>query len=330
MSAIPGLPLAPTPYGKATPVAAGRPNPALVYLASLKPSGRVVMAGSLDIVARKLGAKNARLMPWASLRYEHLVALRQWLSESFKPATANRYLAAIKGTLRAAWRLGQLSSEELERIRDVRSVAGSSVPAGRGLSSGELRSLLAACVDGSASGYRDAAVLALGYGAGLRRAEIAALAIEDVTSEGGTIAVKVRHAKGGRERIAYLDNGARDALRDYLEVRGTEPGGLFWQARKGGRLVHHVMTDDAVWRLIEKRAKIAGVTDVSPHDLRRSFVSDLLDAGVDVTTVSKMAGHASVLTTAKYDRRGEDAKRKAAKALHVPYPGRPLDLFTGS
>jgi len=85
------------------------------------------------------------------------------------------------------------------------------------------------------------------------------------------------------------------------------------------------MTDDAVWRLIEKRAKMAGVTNVSPHDLRRSFVSDLLDAGVDVSTVSKMAGHASVLTTAKYDRRGEDAKRKAAKALHVPYPGRPRD-----
>ncbi len=332
MSAIPGLPVISPSPGKTTPVLSGRPpsgsNPALVYLASLKPSGRVVMAGSLDIVARRLGAKDARSMPWASLRYEHLVALRQWLAETFKPATANRYLAAIKGTLREAWRLGQFPSEELERVRDIKSVSGSSVPAGRGLSSGELRALLMACVDGSPSGYRDAAVLALGYGAGLRRAEIAALDIEDAKIDGETIVVKVRHAKGGRERVVYLDNGARDALRDYMEIRGKEPGGLFWQARKGGKLVHQGMTDDAVWRLIEKRAKLAGVTDVSPHDLRRSFVSDLLDAGVDVTTVSKMAGHASVLTTAKYDRRGEEAKRKAAKALHVPYPGRPRDLFT--
>jgi hypothetical protein len=51
--------------------------------------------------------------------------------------------------------------------------------------------------------------------------------------------------------------------------------------------------------------------------------------GVDVTTVSKMAGHANVLTTAKYDRRDDDAKRKAAKALHVPHPGRPRDLSPG-
>jgi hypothetical protein len=78
------------------------------------------------------------------------------------------------------------------------------------------------------------------------------------------------------------------------------------------------MTDDAVWRLIEKRAKIAGVTNVSPNDLRRSFVSLLLDAGIDVTTVSKMAGHASVLTTAKYDRQGEDAKRKARRRSTYP------------
>jgi len=107
------------------------------------------------------------------------------------------------------------------------------VPAGRGLSSGELRAPLIACVDGTPSGYRDAAVLALGYGAGLRRAEIAALDIEDAKIDGETIVVKVRHAKGGRERVVYLDNGARDALRDYIEIRGKEPGGFGRLARAG-------------------------------------------------------------------------------------------------
>jgi site-specific recombinase XerD len=82
------------------------------------------------------------------------------------------------------------------------------------------------------------------------------------------------------------------------------------------------MTNQAIHNMLQNRANEAGVKKFSSHDLRRTFASNLLDAGADIAKVSKMAGHASVQTTARYDRRPEEANRKAAGLFHVPYNGR--------
>ena len=295
-------------------------NPAAIYLASLQPTGRRAMAGRLRVVADLLGFGDARAVRWHELRYEHVAAIRAKLEAAGKaPATINATLAALRGVATASFHLGLMSADDFARLRAVKPVKGERLPAGRALSSGELRALMQTCMgDKGPAGVRDAAMIATMYCAGLRRAEVVRLDIDDCTLSEDTAELKVR-GKGNKERIVYLNNGALDALTDWLAIRGDTPGPLFVPINKGGRILHQRMTEQAIYNMLRRRAEGAQIKSFSPHDLRRSCISDLLDAGADIATVQKLAGHANVTTTARYDRRGEDAKRRAVKLLHVPY-----------
>ncbi len=287
-------------------------HPALVYLARLAKGSRPTMAGALDTVAKLLtdGRCDARALDWATLRYQHTAAIRAKLIETYAPATANKHLAALRGVLREAWRLGTMNAEDFHRASDLPVVKGSTLPRGRALSTGELRALFDACGrDPSAAGSRDAAMLALLYGAGLRRAELVALDTTDYDAETG--ALTIRSGKGRKDRTAYATNGSKLALDAWLAVRGSAKGTLL-----PGRL-----SSQGVLRMVTKRAAEAKIKQFSPHDMRRTFISDLLDSGADLVTVQALAGHASPTTTARYDRRGEATKKKTAELLHVPFAG---------
>jgi len=303
-------------------------NPAAVYLSALAPTGRAGMLSRLRKVAAILGGPGTDplALPWHTLRYEHVAAIRARLeAEGLAPATVNLTLAALRGIAKAAFGLGLLDADALERIRQVKPVRGERLPAGRALSAGELAALMDVCAnDPTAAGARDGAILAMLYTCGLRRAELVALPLEAYNPETGEL--RVLKAKGGKQRIVYVDNGAAAALRDWLEVRGTEPGPLFTAVNRGGRVVAGGMSGQALYAALRKRAEQAGVAAFTPHDLRRTCVSDLLDAGADVVTVQHIAGHSSPLTTARYDRRPDAAKRKAQNLLHVPYRSRRLAM----
>ena len=297
-------------------------NPAAVYLAGLKPTGRRSQQQGLNVIADLLGFSDCFSVPWGALRFQHTQAVKTKLEARYSsPATVNRCLCALRKTLKAAWRLGQIDQTDYARAVDLESAKGQTLPAGRSLATGEITALMNTCAnDPTPAGARDAAILALAYSCGMRRDELANLDRENYDQESGEL--KILHAKRGKQRTAYLVNGTGEAMADWLAIRGDEPGPLFWAINKGGHLQPGRMTAQAIYNLMVKRAEKAGVKHFSPHDMRRTCAGDLLDAGADIVTVAAMLGHSSVATTQRYDRRGERAKKQAAGRLHVPYTRR--------
>ena len=329
---MPDHDLIPQPAERALDDPAQPVHPVIAYLAGLasERSRRVMASDLATLAALYLGIppdsvtsreRHALVfeVPWPAIRIAQAQALRARLIARYQPATANRMLSALRGVLKACWQLDLMSGEDYHKARSVENVKGHTLPAGRDLAAGERAALFRVCADDlTPAGARDAALLACAD-ANLRRAEIAALDLADVDLTVGTLKVR---GKGRKERSVPLNTGQLTALEDWLAVRGMSPGALFWPVNKGGNLMPRRMTSQAVYNVMQKRGQEAGVSNFSPHDFRRTYAGDLLDAGADIVTVAQLMGHADVTTTARYDRRPAETRRKAANLRHTPYTGR--------
>ena len=150
------------------------------------------------------------------------------------------------------------------------------------------------------AGCRDRAILEVLYSSGIRVGELAALNVEDVHLASSL--VKIR-GKGNKERIVPLGRPAEEALIRYLGKRfpdgRNEKGPLFVNG-SGGRL-----TTRTVARIVDKYVRNAGIgKKISPHSLRHSFATHLLDAGADMRSIQELLGHESLSTTQKYTSLG--------------------------
>lgn len=297
-------------------------HPVAVYLARLtSPQSRRTMRSKLDGVARVIVGNpdtTAWDLPWAMLEPIHLDALRSVLAEQNAPSTANCILSAVRGVLKACWRLGQIDAERLARLTDVEPIRGSSAPTGRSIETVEVKALFEACYDKEKpkGSTRDAAVLALLYGAGLRRAELAGLDVGDVDLDREEVVV--RRGKGNKARVVPLALGAAEYVTQWLSRRGDEAGPLLLPVNKGDAVQQRRMSPDAIGHLVTRLCARAGVKQAAAHDFRRALIGDLLDAGADLATVQQIAGHSSPTTTARYDRRPAEARRRAARLVRVP------------
>ena len=165
------------------------------------------------------------------------------------------------------------------------------------LSVEEVDRLIAAVDLDSAFGKRDRAMLETLYGLGLRVSELVSLRISSIWTEQGFVSVI---GKGDKQRLVPLGGMARDAIRDYLEVRGPaadrESSDILFLNRFG-----RALTRIAVFKMIKAYAVKAGISkEISPHTLRHSFATHLIENGADLRAVQEMPGHESILTTEIY------------------------------
>jgi site-specific recombinase XerD len=116
----------------------------------------------------------------------------------------------------------------------------------------------------------------------------------------GTGSLLVRSSKGGKDRAVLLSSRRKATLDRWIDVRGHEPGGLIQPSRAGKVWIRlgQCITPDALFKILERLGESAKLKDFIPRDLRRSYISDLIDAGADLSAVQRLVGHASVNTTA--------------------------------
>lgn len=291
-------------------------NPAAVYVARLASSeSRRRTLSDLRALARVLGHEDPVGVPWHLLRYQHTAAIQAKLVEQFGPTCARHRMSVLRCVLEQVWLLGLMPSDDYQRARRTGRIAGFRLPVGRSIDRGELLALFRACDASRASGARAAAVLGLLYGCGLRRSEVVQLLRQNYDGQ----SVKVI-GKGNKERLVPLPAGTIAAIDNWLRLRGQSEGPLITHVDKSQRIwLYRGLSPRAVEKLVESVRKTAGVKAFTTHDFRRTFIGDLLDAGIDISTTQKLAGHSFVTTTQHYDRRPEEVKRKAAQTLHVPF-----------
>jgi integrase/recombinase XerD len=226
-------------------------------------------------------------------------------------ASAARTVVAVRGFHRFLVLDGQSDADPAVDVRPPATPAR--LP--KAIPLWQVEQLLAAAATDTPAGPRDAALLEMLYGSGARISEAVGLAVDDVDLTAGLVRL---FGKGAKERLVPLGRYATAAIEAYL-VR-TRPGlagrgrgtpALFLNLR-GGRL-----SRQSAWTVLQAAADRAGLQSrVSPHTLRHSFATHLLEGGADVRVVQELLGHASVTTTQLYTRVTADTLREVYAAAH--------------
>jgi len=211
----------------------------------------------------------------------------------YAKSSISRKLASLRSFFKFAQRQQMVDNNPAKPLRNPRGTR--KLP--HFLTNEEILSLLNAPNKESEMGRRDLAILEVTYSAGLRVSELVGMNDRDIDFTDGTIRIR---GKGRKERIGQLGSHAKKALLEYFQMRRPAPNGTkepaTFRNKFGGRL-----TSRSVARMLEKYIKERGLdTRTSPHTLRHSFATHLLNGGADIRSVQELLGHKSLVTTQIY------------------------------
>ncbi len=222
------------------------------------------------------------------------------------PRSVSRYLSGFRQFYRWLVREGRLTEDPTALIESPK--LGRGLP--KALTEEQVEALMAAPDTGTSLGLRDRAMLEMMYATGLRVSELIGLSLSSVHINQGTLRVI---GKGNKERLVPIGEQALDWLQRYLSesrpelVKGVQSPVLFVTARKSG------MTRQAFWHAVGRHARAAGIRQkISPHGLRHSFATHLLNHGADLRVVQLLLGHSDLSTTQIYTH----VAREGLKRLH--------------
>lgn len=284
------------------------------YLRQLRVEGGLAV-NTLESYRRDLTTFQQYLAE-CQLRIDHplspqaMVSFLAWLRQ--KPLAASsiaRMVSAMRGWFRFLAREGIVAGDPLHTLATARRP----VRLPKTLTTQEVTALLDLPVRPSAEDRRDRAMLELLYASGLRVSELVGLAVSQVDLNAGCVRVM---GKGSKERVVPIGQTARDVLADYAEharpaLLKRRPSRALFVSRRG-----RALSRQAFWKLLRQRARRAGIAKlISPHMLRHSFATHLLEGGADLRAVQAMLGHANIATTQIYTH----IERSRLKQVHRRY-----------
>ncbi|EBS6877203.1 tyrosine-type recombinase/integrase [Salmonella enterica] len=286
------------------------------YIGGLAPSGRRGITSLLNRSASILKhGRDAADYEWEQLNYAAVAKVRAaLLDDGYAVSSVNMALSALRGVALTVFNLNCMDAETLARIRSVKRVSGDIQRKGRALEKSEIRALIQTAKQQSqpVRRCRDTAIVLTLCGAGLRAGELVKLERRDYDSG----ILTVRQGKGRKYREIHVADAVDKAIRAWLKVSADETdSALFSRIQRNGKVASQPLTTTGLTGILEQLQQTSGIARFTPHDMRRTFITRLLEQGVDINTVRQLAGHSDISTTTRYDCRGESMKINASKRI---------------